>query len=77
MTTLNATIAVTADLNSSLSVTNDLNSSLTGTILTDEVIIEDDGTYYIFYYDSTKIFKIRKSDGQLFLEGGITTDATL
>ncbi len=37
----------------------------------------DDGTYIIVSYNSTKLFKIRKSDGQLLIEGGLNTDETL
>lgn len=39
--------------------------------------IVDDGTYWIFQTGSTKILKVRKSDGQLFLAGGVNTDESL
>ena len=41
------------------------------------VKVVDDGTYYILQTGTTKILKIRKSDGQLFIEGGVNTDETL
>ena len=39
--------------------------------------ITDDGTYIIFTYDSQKIFKIRKSDGQFYIAGGIDVESSL
>lgn len=35
---------------------------------------EDDGTYIVISYNSDILMKIRKSDGQLLIEGGLTTD---
>jgi len=36
-----------------------------------------DATYYILQTGSTKVLKIRKSDGQLFIAGGLSTDEVL
>ena len=38
---------------------------------------EDDGTYIKVSYGTTDLFKIRKSDGQLFIAAGVNTDETL
>ena len=48
-----------------------------GAISAGDFRVVDDGTYWIFYGGSSKIFKVRKSDGQLLLAGGVDTDVTL
>jgi len=42
-----------------------------------DLTVTDDGTYYIVQHGSVKLYKIRKSDGQLLIAGGVTTDVTL
>ena len=42
-----------------------------------DLTIADDGTYIKFTYDGTDLFKIRKSDGQLLIAGGLSTDESL
>ncbi len=37
----------------------------------------DDGTYITISYASTKLYRIRKSDGQMQVEAGYDTDITL
>lgn len=37
----------------------------------------DDGTYILLSYGLTNLLKIRKSDGQLFIAGGLNTDEIL
>jgi|GEM_PF-6679137 len=37
----------------------------------------DDGTYVLIELGSIKLMKVRKSDGQLFIAGGVNTDETL
>ena len=37
----------------------------------------DDGTYLIFYYAGVKIFKIKKSDGDFYIEGDFHAQETL
>lgn len=37
----------------------------------------DDGTNYDFAIGSTKLWSVRKSDQQLLLAAGVTTDQTL
>lgn len=39
--------------------------------------VSDDGTYIKISFGTTDLLKIRKSDGQLIIAGGLTTDATL
>ena len=37
----------------------------------------DDGTYIKISYGATDLLKVRKSDGQLLIAGGVSTDETL
>ena len=40
--------------------------------------VTDDGTYYVFITNGgDRLFKVRKSDGQLLIEGGLDTDQTI
>lgn len=42
------------------------------------VEVTDDGTYLILSHSGgTKLLKVRKSDGQLLITGGVDTDQTL
>ncbi len=41
------------------------------------VRIADDGTYWILQLLDNKLLKVRQSDGQLLIRGGLTTDETL
>lgn len=37
----------------------------------------DDGTFITISYADTKLYRIRKSDGQMQLSAGVDTDTTL
>lgn len=41
------------------------------------VSAEDDGTYIIFKFNSSRMFKIRKSDFQFMVAGGYDADVTI
>ncbi len=41
------------------------------------MIADDDGTYVTVSYGATKLYRIRKSDGQMQVEAGYDTDTTL
>ena len=41
------------------------------------LVASDDGTYIKLSYGATDLLKIRKSDGQLLIAGGLSTDETL
>ena len=53
------------------------NDPLTWTQITSASLaldVSDDGTYWVFKFNGTKMFKVDKTTGQLYLRGGVTTD---